>query len=153
MGGSRGARGTGTDAILRAMSEENVEATKRFIDAYNRRDVEGMLADLDPEIEWLSGFLIGLGGEAAVFRGYEGVREALRDLYEALGTTRIESAEIRDLGDRTVTIGRFHARGKESGAESESPWGAVADFKDGRAIRIRSYLSVEEVLEAAGLSE
>ena len=38
-------------------------------------------------------------------------------------------------GDRTVTIGRFHVRGRESGAESESPWGAVADFKDGRAIR------------------
>jgi ketosteroid isomerase-like protein len=135
------------------MSEENVEATRRFIAAYNRRDVEAMLADLDPEIEWRSGFLIGLGGEAASFLGYEGFREALRDLFQALGETHIENAEIRDLGDRTVTIGRFHVRGRESGAESESPWGAVADFKDGRAIRIRSYLSVEEVLEAAGLSE
>ena len=30
---------------------------------------------------------------------------------------------------------------------------AVADFSDGKAIRIRSYFSIEEVLEAAGLSE
>jgi hypothetical protein len=29
----------------------------------------------------------------------------------------------------------------------------VADFKGGKAIRIRSYFNVEEVLEAAGLSE
>jgi hypothetical protein len=56
------------------MSQENVEAAERFIDAYNRRDVEAMLADLDPEIEWHSGILTGLGGEAAVFRGHEGFR-------------------------------------------------------------------------------
>ena len=135
------------------MSEENVEATGRFIDAYNRRDVEALMADLDPEVEWRSGILIGLGGEAAVFHGFEGLREALRDLYEALGETHIECSEIRDLGDRVVTLGRFHVRGSESGAQSESPWGAVADFKDGKAIRIRSYFSIEEVLEAAGLSE
>ena len=135
------------------MSQENVEASWRFIDGYNRRDVEAMIAELDPEIEWRSGILIGLGGEAAVFHGFEGIREALRDLYEALGDAHIECSEIRDLGDRIVTLGRFHVRGSESGAQSESPWGAVADFKDGKAIRIRSYFSIEEVLEAAGLSE
>ena len=34
------------------MSQEDVESVKRFLDAYNRRDVEGMLAELDPEVEW-----------------------------------------------------------------------------------------------------
>ena len=135
------------------MSQENVQATKRFIDAYNRRDVEAMLADLDPEIEWRSGILTSLGGEAAVFRGYEGFRKALGELYEALGETHIECSEMRDLGNRVVTIGRFRVRGRESGAGTESPWGAVADFKGSKAIRIRSYFNVEEALEAAGLSE
>ena len=135
------------------MSQENVDAAKRFIDAYNRRDLDAMVQDLDSGIEWHSGILAALGGEAAVFRGHEGVRDALRDLYEALGETQIECSEFRDLGDRVVTIGRFHARGKESGAEAESPWGGVADFQDGKAIRIRSYFNHEEVLEAAGLSD
>ena len=135
------------------MSQENVEATQRFIDAYNRRDVEAMLADLDPEIEWRSGILTGLGGEAAVFHGHEGFRAAFRELYEALGETHIECSEMRDLGNRVVTIGRFHVRGRESGAESESPWAGVADFKDGRGTRIRSYFGAEEVREAAALSE
>ena len=31
------------------MSQENVETTKRFIDAYNRRDVEAMLAEVEPD--------------------------------------------------------------------------------------------------------
>ena len=126
--------------------------TKRFIDAYNRRDLEAVLADLDPEIEWRSGILTSLGGEAAV-RGYEGLRKALGELYEALGETHIECSEMRDLGNRVVTIGRFRVRGRESGAGAESPWGAVADFKGSKAIRIRSYFNVEEVLKAAGLSE
>jgi hypothetical protein len=32
------------------MSEENVEAYKRGVDAFNRRDVEAMLEELDPEV-------------------------------------------------------------------------------------------------------
>ena len=134
------------------MSQEHVEVTERFIDAYNRRDVEAMVADLDPEIEWHSG-ITSLGGEAGAFHGFEGFRAALRDVHEALGETRIECLEIRDLGDRVVPIGRFHVRGRESGAATESPWGAVVEFKGSRGIRIRSYFNVEEALEAAGLSE
>ena len=30
------------------MSEENVEAFKRFVDAFNRRDLEAILAEVDP---------------------------------------------------------------------------------------------------------
>jgi ketosteroid isomerase-like protein len=80
------------------MSEENVEVVKRFADAYSRRDVEAMLEDLDPAIEWHSGFRRGLEGETAVYRGHEGFRDGLRDLYEALGDAHIEYSEIRDLG-------------------------------------------------------
>ena len=145
--GAQNTRDTG-----RAMSQENVEVTERFIDAYNRRDVEAMLADLDPEIEWHSG-ITSLAREDGTFLGYEGFRAALRDVYEALGETHIECSEIRDLGDRIVTDGRFHVRGRESGAETMSPWAAVADFKGSKGIRIRSYFNVEEALEAAGLSE
>jgi hypothetical protein len=32
-----------------------------------------------------------------------------------------EYSEVRDLGDRTVAIGRLRARGNESGAATESP--------------------------------
>ena len=135
------------------MSEENVELVRRFVDAYNRRDLEAMLNDLDPEIEWHSGILTGLEGEAAVYRGHEGYREGLRDLYDALGETHIEYSEIRDLGERTVAIGRFRARGRESGAETESPHASVADFKDGKAISIHTYFDHAEALEAAGLWE
>jgi ketosteroid isomerase-like protein len=132
------------------MLQENVEAAKRFIGAYNRQDFEAMLDDLDPEIELQSGILTKLGGEAAVYREHEGFARACETCFGALGETRSEYSEIRGLGDRTVTIGCLRARGRESGAETESPWGGVADFKNGKAICIRSYVNVEEALEAAG---
>ena len=135
------------------MSQENVELVKRFVDAYNRRDVEAMLNDLDPEIEWHSGILTALGRDAAVYRGHDGFRQGLRDIYEALGETQIEYSEIRDLGSRTLAIGRFRARGRGSGAEIDSPNASVADFKNGKAVRIRTYFDREEALEAAGLRE
>jgi ketosteroid isomerase-like protein len=135
------------------MSEENVELVKRFADAYNRRDFEMMLDNLDPAIEWHSGFLSGLEGETAVYRGHEGFRDGLRDLYEALGDAYIEYSEIRDLGERALGIGRIRVRGRESGAEAESPHAVVVDFRNGKAICIRTYLDHQEALEAAGLSE
>jgi ketosteroid isomerase-like protein len=48
----------------------NAEITRRLYDAWNRRDVEGMLADVDPDIEWRP-YLASVAGKPAhhlVFR-------------------------------------------------------------------------------------
>ena len=135
------------------MSEENVEAFKRFSDANNRRDVEALLAELDADVEWQSAVLGSLGGEATVHRGHDGVREMLRDLYEAFSEFRVEFSDVRDLGDRVFAAGRWVTRGEESGVETTPPLASVVDFKDGKAIRVRSYLDPQEALEAAGLRE
>jgi ketosteroid isomerase-like protein len=135
------------------LSQENVEAFKRVADANNRRDVEAMLAELDPDVEWQSAVLGSLGGEATVHRGHEGVREMLRDLYEAFSEFQVEFSDIRDLGDRIVAIGRWVTRGEESGVETTPPLASVMDFKNGKAVRVRSYLDPKEALAAAGRRE
>ena len=79
------------------MSRENIESFKRALEAYNRRDVEALLQELAPEVEWhpvLEGLL---GGEATVYRGHEGVRELLRITDETLGEIFVEFSEIQDL--------------------------------------------------------
>ena len=50
-------------------------------------------------------------------------------------------------------IGRLRARGKESGAEVESPVAYVAEFKNAKAVRVTEYLDPKEALDAAGLRE
>ncbi len=72
---------------------------------------------------------------------------------EAFAEARVEIGEIRDLGDQVLAIGRFSVRGKASGAEAESPVGYLFDFRNGKLIRLRTYLDPEKALEAAGLRE
>ncbi len=135
------------------MSKENIEVFKRTVDAINRRDVESVLPELDPDVEWHSAILMGLGGKRTVYRGHEGIREFLRDLSETLSDLQAEYSEVRDLGDRIVGIGHIRTRGTASGAETESPIGSVVDLKNGKGIRVRTFLDHEEALEAAGLAE
>ena len=78
------------------MSQENVEAVKRGIYAFNCRDMEGLLAELDPAVEWHPALLAALRGEgAAVYQGHEGVRDFVRDLHEAFTELQIEIVEAR----------------------------------------------------------
>lgn len=81
----------------------------------------------------------------------QGVREWLRDQEDAFAEIHAEFSEIRDLGDRLVPIGRLRTRGKESGADTESPVVWVVEFKDGKFIYARPYLDPKQGLEAAGL--
>ena len=135
------------------MSEENVDVFRRGTEAINRGDIEAMLDGFDPEIEYYAALPVLLGGAAAVVHGHASVRELFRDLYDVLDEIQVEYPDIRDLGDRIVAIGRLRTRGRGSGAETVSPFCTVADIRNGKAIRIRSYLDAEEALEAAGLSE
>jgi uncharacterized protein len=135
------------------MSQENVEAFKRAIDAYNRRDIDAVLEEIDPEVEWLGAVQTLVEGKAKVYRGHAGVRQWVRDIDETLADIRLEFFEIRDLGDRLVASGRLRARGKASGAETESPFACVVDSKNGKATRVLSFLDPKEALEAAGLRE
>ena len=135
------------------MSQENVEAFKRGLEAGNRGDFETLLEMLDPEVEWHTALHALMAGDATVYRGHAGVREMLRDMYEVFDEIQIEISEIRDLGDRLVPIGRTRTRGRESGAETESPIAWVVEFKNGKAISLRAYLDPKEALGAAGLRE
>jgi ketosteroid isomerase-like protein len=135
------------------MSKENVEAFKRGLEAGNRGDVDGLLDELHPEIEWHSALHALMGGQQTVFRGHGGVRRMIGDLYETFAEVRIEMSEFLDLGDGLVAIGRTRNRGKASGVETETPLALVTQIRDGKTISIRAYLDREEALEAAGLSE
>ena len=135
------------------MSEKNVEVFRRGADAYNRRDVDALLEELHPEIEWRPLLPVLLGGEAAVYRGHEGARQGIRELEEAFAEIWAEPFEVRDLGERVLAIGHLRGRGKESGVETESAIAWLVDFAHGKVVRIREYVDPDEALEAAGLSE
>jgi ketosteroid isomerase-like protein len=135
------------------MSQENVDAFRRALEAYNRRDIGSFLEAFDPTVEIHPLTLAMFGKEETVYRGHEGIRQFIRDVDEVLPGIQVEPLEIRDLGERIVANGRLQARGRASGAEVESPIGWLVEFREGRVIRMADYLDPKRALEAAGLRE
>jgi ketosteroid isomerase-like protein len=62
------------------MSQENVELSKRVVDAWNRRDVEATIALEDPEVVWDPVLEETVEGQA--YRGHAGLRQYYEDLAE-----------------------------------------------------------------------
>lgn len=77
----------------------------------------------------------------------------MREQDEVFAEFAVEYSEARDVGDKLVAIGVLRARGKQSGAAMESPLATVVEFKDGKGIRVRTFLDPDEALESAGLLE
>jgi ketosteroid isomerase-like protein len=92
------------------MSQENVEAIRRAAEAFNRGDIDALLREVDPEVEWHPLLQVLLGGETTVYLGHERARELYRDIDEAFTDTQVELSEVRDLGERVVAIGHLRAR-------------------------------------------
>ena len=134
------------------MSRENVEAFKRGINAMNRGDVEGVLRELHPSVEFHMALQELVGGEAAVYQGHEGVREYFRDMDEAFADVELDYTEIHDLGDRVFAMGSFRTRGRQSWAVTESPVAALWTGAS-KGTRVLTYLDPKDALEAAGLAE
>ena len=133
------------------MSQEKVELANQVMETLSRRDLPGLLAVADPEIEWHSFF--AEVGEGGVYRGHDGTRRYVRDLNEAWEIVRADVDAGIGAGDVALLVGRIHYRGKGSGIETESAAGWMLKFRDRKLLRFRAFRDPERALEAAGLSE
>jgi ketosteroid isomerase-like protein len=134
------------------MSEQTVGLTRRFIDAWNRRDIEAMIAFCDPGIEYHSVYA-AVGG--AVYHGHDELRGYHRDLQDAWGDeTRLEPEAFFDLGDHTLSFFVGHGRGKHSGVEVDMPnAAAVMRWRDGLMVYLKAYAHREDALADLGVTE
>jgi ketosteroid isomerase-like protein len=128
------------------MSQENVDRTRDFIDAYNRRDFEAATRDFDRDVEWVlpehqrADSAIGRPG---IIRFWEGLDETFDEL-------QLRPQEFVDAGDRVATRLRHFARGKGSGLELDNElYHQVVTFRDGVIVRIEYVTTWEEALELA----
>ena len=133
------------------MSQENVEMLKRAIDAFNRRDIDSLMALATPDFEWF-GALLGKV-EGGSYHGREGIERYFADAADTWEEFRSAADEFRHLDDRVLALGRLEGRGKGSGITVDAPFWMLADFRNGKLSRTRSYLDRGEALRAAGLSE
>jgi hypothetical protein len=132
------------------MSQEHVDKTLAFIDAYNRRDFDAAVADFHPQVEWvlpeLQGFDSCVGPEQIV-GFWDGLDETFHEV-------KLLPQECVDAGDRVAVRLRHYARGKGSGVEiDEELYHQVTTFRDGVMVRIEYFQTWAEARRAAGLPD
>ena len=135
------------------MSQENVEIIRRMYQRWLQQDpalFDAFDQDIelhpDPAADWV--------GVNDTYRGHDGVRRYMAQVYEAFEDYRPEVEDLLDGGDKVVTLAIEHGRGRSSGAAVEARRTAhVWTMRAGRAIRLDLYLDRAEAFEATGLSE
>ena len=136
------------------MSEENLETLQRAQEAWNAENLDGWLAELDPEAEWHTALEQALEGRGRTYRGHDGLRKAWDEYRsETWGGLMNQIQEIRDLGESVLILGHLDVAGRTTGIESNQEFGQLVTFRDGKILRSEDFLSHAEALEAAGLSE
>ena len=133
------------------MSQENVEAFERGVEAFNNGDVEALIEEADPGVEFYD-----VSGACSAARSgcIAGTRVSAtcsticsaRSPRLTVSTRRSET-----LGDRTIAIGASARWARKVAPRSSRRSGTIAQWRNGKVNRIRTYLDPEEALKAAGL--
>lgn len=128
----------------------NVATVRRYIDDFNRRDFDSLVADADPAVE-LSEWPDAPG--AQTYHGPDGVHKAFENWFDTWEWMQIEIEDIAEVGgDRVLFTLHQRARGRGSGIEVEIRSFNVYTFHDGNVTRIQLFTEREPALEAAGLT-
>ena len=114
--------------------------------AFAERDRDGLLAVMDPEVDFLP-VTANLTTGGVPYRGHDGIVSYLEDVARVWPELRLFPEEYREADGMVVTLGRVVARG--GGMILDRPTGWVFTMRDGRIARARVYGSHEEALDAA----
>jgi ketosteroid isomerase-like protein len=131
------------------MSQDNVELSRRAMDAVNRRDLGALLAVMDDDVE-AAPLMTAMEGS---YRGHDGIRRWWENLHDVWPDFSVEVLEVRDLGDVTLVALciRGHAAGSDTPGEQRTWYSATV--RDEKIVRWSNHMTEAEALEAAGLRE
>jgi ketosteroid isomerase-like protein len=133
------------------MSQENVEIVRSM---YRPGDPSRFFELLDDEVE-LDASLSSLFPEHPEhIYGRNAVVDYYRHYWRTWDDYVLEPTEIVDADvDRVLVVHQERGRGRGSGAPFERRWAVLYTLRAGKFVRIQSFTTGEEALEAAGLSE
>ena len=105
---------------------------------------------VDPEVEFDNR---NATFESGFFTGHDGVLEGLRRFGEMWETQRFEPIEFIPAGaDQVVVVVRTTSVGRE-GIETVAHNGNLYTLRGGSIVRVKTFQTKEEALEAVGISE
>jgi uncharacterized protein len=132
------------------MYQRNVEILRAGFQAFNEGDIERILAFTHPQFEAV--VPPELSAEPDTYRGHDGVRRYFESFAEAMEDVRFEPQRFWDAGDAVVVAMRMTAKGRQTSIPVEQRFAQIWTLRDDRAKSVRTFASLPEALQAAGLT-
>jgi ketosteroid isomerase-like protein len=121
-------------------------------EAFNRMELDAAALLYHPEVELIVLPQLRTFGFPTVVRGREERIRFQTAWIAEWGEFRFEPAELIDLGDRCLVIGRATGAGLASGAPFDMEWADLFTLSAGQVIREEPFFDHAEAREAAGLT-
>jgi ketosteroid isomerase-like protein len=128
------------------MSEQNVEIMRRGYGHYLATGEIRAHADLVWDVSRLG------WPDQQIYSGVEGAMQFNAEWADAWDDWELEVEDYLDAGERVVAIINQRGRSKSTGIPVDMRFAQVWTFRDGQAIKMQMYASVDEALAAVGLS-
>ena len=124
-----------------------LDLVKRSYVAFAEHDLDRVLADMHPDIEWQQAQGLPHGGT------YRGLPEVRANIFDPLDRDWWDSFtadpdEFLDAGDQVVVLGRYRGRAKQTGKQLDVPFVHIWTVRDDKAIRFRQFLDTAGWVEA-----
>ncbi len=117
----------------------SVDIVRRSYEAFERNDMDAVVADMHPQIEWHQAQGLPHGGL------YSGLDEVRRNVFDPLDEDWWDEFsatpdEFLDAGDDVVVLGRYRGTAKHTGKALDVPFVHVWTLSGGKAVRFRQFL-------------
>jgi ketosteroid isomerase-like protein len=126
-------------------SQHFVTVGLRFVEAFNRGDINACLELLHPEIEWYSN---NKYSDSESHIGLNDVRLYLESLYNHLDEPRMEPEDGIQIGDHVMLINRLRGKGTLAGHPVLERYNWVARVEGDKFRRVITYPTPAEARQA-----
>ncbi len=123
-----------------------MDVVKAAFAAFAARDVEGVLALLDPDVEFRA-MTTEAAGRTEPYRGHDGIRLYFADAARVWEELRLTPQEFREVGELVLVTGRVSARSPSRTIVGSTGW--IFRLRGGRIVQGRVFESAAEAIRAA----
>jgi ketosteroid isomerase-like protein len=128
------------------VASSNVEIVQRGFDAFNEGGVEGILPFIHPDFEATTP--PELASEPDTYRGHDGIRRWFDSFDEVMDEIRWDARNFREVDGRVLVEFTLRARGKTTGLDFGQEAVMVWELRDGQAIRVSLFPTLDQALSA-----
>ena len=131
--------------------QANIELVKKAYDAFQKGDINGVLALADPDVDWKLPDMEGIPFSGSR-RGLGEVAEFFRQVDELMQLRSFTPREFIAQGDRVIVLGYYDWVIRKTGATLGAEWVHSFTIRNGKLIALEEFTDTAKVLEAFGLA-